>query len=277
MAKPTLIFASFLAPTLYKTYQHIVEYIEQYIGIPTFLICGESQEDFAEGYIDAGFLCGLAYVQLARQQPSPVELIAAPVLEGDRYQREPWYFSDIVVRKESPYESFEDLRGCRWAYNEKSSHSGYNLVYYSLFEQGKSLDYFGETIESGSHAHSLRLIMDGTVDAAAIDSHMLDLVLRNSSRIADQFRVIGSFGPSTIPPVVVSSHLHPAIKRKIRDAFLQMHRNAYFSHYLHDGLIERFVPITDAHYQDIREMYHKVQEHKIHSVVDSSFTHSRVV
>lgn len=260
MSKPTVIFATFLAPTLYKTYQHIVEYVEEAIRIPTFLIRGESLDDFAYGSIDAGFICGLEYTHLSQQVPSPVELIAAPILKGERYRQSPRYFSDIVVRKNSPATVLEDLYGCTWAYNEKASHSGYNLVQYSLLEQGKSLEQFAQTIETGSHAQSLRLVLEGKADAAAIDSHMLDVILRNRPEVAEAVRIIGSFGPSTIPPVVASTRLPLPLREKIRDTFLTMHLDGSFAQRLDDGLIERFTAITDEHYHDIRTIHKKVQE-----------------
>ncbi|HEY7417886.1 MAG TPA: PhnD/SsuA/transferrin family substrate-binding protein [Ktedonobacteraceae bacterium] len=259
MSKPTVIFATFLAPALYKTYQHIVEYIEEALSIPTFLIPGESLDDFAYGSIDAGFICGLVYTRLSQQIPSPVELVAAPILKGERYQQSPLYFSDIVVRKDSPANMLADLYGCTWAYNEKASHSGYNLVQYSLLEQGKSLEQFAQTVETGSHAQSLRLILEGKADAAAIDSYMLDVILRNRPEIAEAVRIIGSFGPSTIPPVVASTRLPRPLRKKIRETFLTMHQDRLFAQRLDDGLIERFVPITDEHYHNIRTMHKKVQ------------------
>ncbi len=171
MTAQTLIFANFLAPNLDKTYHHITEYIERCVGIPGILICGESFDDFSSGCIDGGFICGLAYVHLSRLHPCPVELIAAPLLLGERYQHAPRYFSDIVVRKEFMYTSLEDLRGCIWAYNEKASHSGYNLVYANLLERGlpAPTEYFKKMIKSGSHAQSIRLVMEGKADATAID------------------------------------------------------------------------------------------------------------
>ena len=68
MSKPTLIFATFLAPVLYKTWLYITEYVERYVGIPTFLLPGEHLEDFAAGHIDAGFISGLSYVHFADEQ-----------------------------------------------------------------------------------------------------------------------------------------------------------------------------------------------------------------
>ncbi len=260
MSRPTVIFATFLAPTLYKTYQNVVEYIEEVTGIPTFLLCSESLDDFAHGLIDAGFICGLAYVHLSRQIPLPVEVVAAPILKGDRYQQNPCYFSDIVVRQDSAIRRFEDLYGGTWAYNEKASHSGYNLIQYSLLEQNVSLEGFAQTIETGSHLQSLRPVLQGKADATAIDSHLLDVILRNRPEVAEAVRIIGSFGPSTIPPVVVSTSLPRELRREIQQALLTMHLNRFFSQRLDDGLIERFTHVTDEHYHDIRIMYSKVQE-----------------
>ena len=76
----------------------------------------------------------------------PVEPLAAPVLRGERYHKKPIYFSDVVVRRDSLYTSFGDLRRCVWAYNEYVSHSGYNLVCYSLLERGEALPFFSKTM-----------------------------------------------------------------------------------------------------------------------------------
>jgi phosphonate transport system substrate-binding protein len=45
----------------------------------------------------------------------PVEPLAAPVLAGDRYRGRPVYYSDVIVRQNSPITCLEELRGCSWA------------------------------------------------------------------------------------------------------------------------------------------------------------------
>ncbi|HEX6108336.1 MAG TPA: PhnD/SsuA/transferrin family substrate-binding protein, partial [Ktedonobacteraceae bacterium] len=172
----TIRFATFLSPILYGTYEHIASYIGEKVDCPTTLRVGQSFEEFAEGQIDVAFICGLPYVRMASQYNCPIELLGAPVLIGKRYRHRPIYFSDVIVRNESPYTCFDDLRGCVWAYNERASHSGCNLVCYSLLERGKSSDYFGETVKSGSHLRSIEMVLQGKVDAAAIDSHLLDVL-----------------------------------------------------------------------------------------------------
>lgn len=74
----------------------------------------------------------------------------------------------------------------------------------------------------------------------------------------DQLRVIDTFGPSTIPPVVLSTRLAPDLRRQIKEALLAIHTDPFFAQRLHEGQIERFVPIPDEQYNDIRGMYDRV-------------------
>lgn len=260
----TLRFANFLSPILQGTYEQIALYAGQCLGLPTTLHTGQSLAEFASGQADVGFLCGLLYVRLKQQEDCPVELLAAPVLSPGRYANRPIYFSDVVVRRNSPYTSFEHLQGRIWAYNEPASHSGCNLVCYSLLERRKSPHYFGQSIKSGSHLASLQMVLDGEVDATAIDSHILDVVLQRNPALAAQLRVIDMLGPSAIPPIVVAKRLAPALKAHLRSALMSMHHDLATAKGLHSGLIQHLAPVTDEHYNDIRHMLATVQEATFH-------------
>ncbi len=41
----------------------------------------------------------------------PIELLAAPVMEALRYEHRPIYFSDVVVRRDSPFRIFAEMPG----------------------------------------------------------------------------------------------------------------------------------------------------------------------
>src|SRR5207245_7723791 len=79
---PAIRFATFLAPNLYCTYEHIARYVGVKVGYPTRLRVGHSLEDLVAGQVDVGFICGLPYVRLVDSPGIPVELLAAPVLQG---------------------------------------------------------------------------------------------------------------------------------------------------------------------------------------------------
>jgi phosphonate transport system substrate-binding protein len=254
-----LHFANFLSPILQGTYEQIARYVGQCLELPTTLHTSQSLVEFAGGQADVGFLCGLLYVRLKQWKDCPVELLAAPVLLPARYANRPIYFSDVVVRRDSPYTSFEHLQGRTWAYNERASHSGCNLVCYSLLERRKPPHYFGQTLKSGSHLTSLQMILDGEVDATSIDSHILDVVLQRNPELATQLRIIDMLGPSAIPPIVVAKRLAPALKDRLRAALTSMHRNPVEAKNLHEGLIRHLTLVTDERYDDIRHMLATVQ------------------
>ncbi|GCE25163.1 hypothetical protein KDA_06470 [Dictyobacter alpinus] len=247
MNDATLIFETFLTPTLYKTYQYITEYIERVLHIPTILLSGESLDDFEGGYADAGFMSANDYLQLQNLSPNSVELIAMS-LEPDEHEQDSISpFFDIIVRKESDFTSLGDLEYATWAY-----HVGMSQVEDQFRdEQGNVLFHFRSMLETVSQAQSMRSVLNGTVDASAIEGSMVELVWRNSPHIAAQLRVIGTYSSTTSPLVVLAAHLDPAIKHRIREALLSMHQDPFFAQQLREGQIERFHPIASTYSQPL--------------------------
>jgi phosphonate transport system substrate-binding protein len=229
------------------------------IGRPATLIVGQSFDQIAAGQVDVAFMCGLPYATLAESPACPLELLAAPVLCGERYQHRPIYFSDVIVRKESPYTSFDDLRGCAWAYNQQESHSGWNIVVYNLLKRGKTPAFFGQLIATGSHLNSIAYVLDGQADATAIDSHVLDVFLAQNPTAAAALRTIDMLGPSSIPPVVIARSIDQTLKRTIQKVLLTMHEDPQAASALRSGAIERFVTVKDEDYNDIRKMRDRTQ------------------
>ncbi len=259
-----LRFATFLSPVLYDTYASITRYVGERLGVPTTLHIGQSLNEFATGEADIGFLCGLLYARMP--QPRSVELLAAPVVMGERYHGKPLYYSDVIVRRASSFTSFDALQGARWAFNEEASHSGYNIVSYSLLTRGKTFDSFGSMLKTGSHFASLQAVLTGKADAAAIDSHVLDTWFQQKPELAQQLRVVEMLGPSTIPPIVASTHVDARARSQIQEILCTMHRDADGARGLREGLIERLVPVEDAQYDDIRCMFARVQEKELSTV-----------
>lgn len=207
-----------------------------------------------EGAIPVGWICGWPYVRRADAPGARLELLAAPVMAGARYQDRPVYFSDVVVRRDSPFQRFADLRGTRWAINEPGSHSGYNVVRWHLATLGESWSFFESVVASGGHQRSLQLIRAREIDASAIDSTVFETELEKDPALADEVRVIGSLGPSPIPPWVVDCRLPPALRAELRAALLGMHTDPAGQAILAQGRMRRFAAVTDADYDPIREM-----------------------
>ena len=124
----------------------VAEYMSARLGIQidyvTDIPWQERERLFDAGEIQILWLCGLPYVHKADLPANGLELLAVPVPASLRHGGRPVYFSDVVVRKESHFQTFADLRGAVWAYNEPRSHSGYNVVRAYLSELGENQGFF---------------------------------------------------------------------------------------------------------------------------------------
>lgn len=247
-------FATFLAPNMLPLYEFIAQHVGRKLDRPTELFVGTSFAQFAGGEADVGFICGLPYVELAAQAEPPVELLAAPVLQGARYRNRPIYYSDVIVRRDSPYRTFRELRGACWAYNEPGSHSGYNVTRHHLLTLGETNGFFGQVVAAGFHQTAIRMVARGEVDAAAIDCQVLAVEQRDHPWLAGQLRVIETLGPAGIQPVVAATRLPRGLKAEIQAVLLALAEEPAARERLSHGFVSHFAPVTDADYDDIREM-----------------------
>src|SRR5437762_7657381 len=136
-----LVFASLMADNAADFCRGLASYLARRLGIAVKLLedvdWQERERLLYRGIAQLGVVCGLQYVNAVDRGERPgVDLLAAPVMNGERYQGQPIYFSDVVVRHESPVGCLRDLRGAAWAYNERTSQSGYGLPCYVLALRG---------------------------------------------------------------------------------------------------------------------------------------------
>ena len=151
----------------------LVNFISAEFGLPCEFVNDLSWQERERLLLLGEILCGLAYVRESNRQDKLIELLVAPVRRHPRYHAKPVYYSDVIVRTDTSFHSFEDLRGRTWAYNERGSHSGFNIVRYHLAMRGLDQNFFRRIVESGSHRNSLQMILQGSIDTAAIDSSVL--------------------------------------------------------------------------------------------------------
>lgn len=249
-----LRFGTFLAPNILPVYQAIADEVGRQLAIETELIVETTYENCARDVNDVCFVCSLPYVVFERQGLAPAIPIAAPVLEGERYKGKPIYYSDVIVHKSSPWQSFKDLRGKSWAYNEPLSHSGYGITRYHLVQLNETKGFFSKVIEAGFHEEAIKMVADGQIDASAIDSQVLAVALRDNPHLSQSLKIIDSLGPSTIQPIAVSKRLPLFLRQQILDVLLSLHKNPKIKKILNIGMVNRFVPVSASSYNDIRMM-----------------------
>ena len=264
-----LRFVTYLSPGIPRAFfEAVVDHVRRELGQraslsvePRFSGPEKGAEDpFSRGEADVGFMCTPSFLWLRELERPPVELLpAAPVFWDGRTPGQPVYFSEVVVRRESRIRSFLELRGRSWAYNDPCSLSGYYSLLKKLAEMGEDEGFFGRVTCSESHSNSMEMIARGEVDAAAIDSNVLKIKLKSSPELGEQLRVIESWGPFPIQPVVLRSDLHPDLKDRLRAGLLTINAGPHASPTLAGFGLDRFVPITYEHYSSEEQALRKCE------------------
>ncbi len=237
----TLRFLTYLAPSIPQTFFDLVtREVGARIGLPTALdletsVSGPSpsSDPFRSGRADFAFVCSPSYPQLRRAGTARL-VAAAPVFDDPRGAGRPVYFVDVVVATAHRASSLCDLAGGTWAYNDPASLSGWHSLRARLAElgHGRPENFFRRVLLSGSHLRSLELVASGRADASAIDSNALAVKLERDPALAARLRVLESWGPLPIQPLLAS----------------ELHRDARVRRGLGEARVARFAEVDSAFY-----------------------------
>jgi phosphonate transport system substrate-binding protein len=252
-------FVTYLAPSIPQAlFEALADHVQRALGHERVSLRVESRasgpqkggecSSFAEE-ADVAFMCAPSFIWLRNLRPPPAELLGVlPVFDDERNQGKPVYFCDVVVRNDAPIHAFAELEGGSWAYNDACSLSGYYSLLNKLAESGADEGFFDNIRCSGSHLASMEAVLGGEADAAAIDSNVLRIRLREVPALSKKLRVIESWGPYPIQPIVVSSAVHPDLKERLRIAFLATEEDQHTRRTLKRFGLSHFVAVGSGDY-----------------------------
>ncbi|MEM7165436.1 MAG: PhnD/SsuA/transferrin family substrate-binding protein [Planctomycetota bacterium] len=251
-----LRYISYLSPGIPQAlFQTIIDYLAEALETPTELrIDGSTSGPRPEcnplesGEAEFAWLCTPSYLWSLASDPLPVVLVPASMVFSDpRNNGRPYYHSDVVVHRDSSVRCFGQLRDGRWSYNDNSSQSGYYNVLEQLAEMDAPLTFFASMTASGSHLESLRRVAAGDTDAAAIDSNVLASYLATHPELARSVRVLTTWGPHAVQPLVAAPHVAPAVIADVAVALRDMHTTEYGEALARFG-VTKFVTVDQEFY-----------------------------
>ncbi|MBF0591244.1 MAG: phosphate/phosphite/phosphonate ABC transporter substrate-binding protein [Nitrospirae bacterium] len=239
-----------------KYYQDIIDYIGEQIKQPVQMVYrktyGEMDSLLEKGEVEIAFICSAPYVR--NWDRFGVELLVAPSVNGSSM-----YHSYIIVHKDSPYISFTELRGKIVAFTDPKSNSGTLYPTYLLKTMGQTPNgFFKRVIYSYSHNKSVEMVAKKIVDGAAVESIIYEYMLKTGDPYVKQVKIIKRSQPFGIPPVVVTRGIDPVLRKKVRDAFLNIQHTTKGKAILNAMMIDRFAEVPDSNYDTVRAMEHYV-------------------
>jgi phosphonate transport system substrate-binding protein len=262
-----VVTAAFVSNAGLDVYDDIAAYLSKRTGYKIEVVSGlsyaEADEALAIGAVEIGAICGLPYIH--KVKADQVELLAIPAMavtagtwpDVPGYDNVPGkYYSYTIVRQDSPYKNWADLRGKTYALNDTGSNSGYNMPRYKLVQLGAKswTEYFSKVRVSGSHEESIRMVAEGLVDSSSVDSMVLDFDRASNDPYASTVRVIEVLfeGGAGAPPFVISKKVDMSFKQSLQDAMTSMHRDPEGKQILERALLREFMPPNDTNYNDVR-------------------------
>lgn len=171
------------------------------------------------------------------------------------------YRAVVVVRKDSPFQKIEDLKGKKFAFADPNSTSGHQAPRYFLGEAGIDADeFFGSTAFSGSHENSIVALLNGTFDGAATwyrSDDRSNMTRMESKGMIEpgQWRIIWKSPLLPSSPWAMSTKLPPEMRNDVKQALMNMKTDdphAWKS--LTDGKATGYRGVTHAEYEAIVRM-----------------------
>ena len=218
----------------------------------------------AEGRVDFAFLSPLGYVTAA-------QVADAEILLKSERGGQPYYWSVILVRRDSGIHSLGDLKGKRIAFTHLGSTSGYVVPLSALLAEGIDPDrFFAEIVYAGGHSAVIRAILAGEVEAGATFAD--DPEGRQGAWTAEEF--IAATEAAKLVPIYFSPPIpgdtftvtarmresQPALVEQVRTVLLAMGQSNAGRLILGDLYsIDNLIPGQDADYDVVRAAFAAVR------------------
>jgi phosphonate transport system substrate-binding protein len=167
----------------------------------------------------------------------------------------------LWVKKDSPYQKLEDLKGKNLGLVDPNSTSGNNVPRFAMSKMGiKPEEFFANVVYTGSHENAIIALQQGQIDGAFNwwndeNESMLRRMERKDMAKYDDFRMIFKSDQIVNSPVAMLSTLPDDLRAQIKDAFFNIGKNDPEAfQVLTDGEAQVWAPASHADYEVIVEL-----------------------
>ena len=241
-------------------YKPVIDYLSKMTGKKVEFYMPTSYATVIEAmigkWVDVAVHGPYSYV-LANAKDPDIQVFATYAKKPGYIQEEgPGYKACLITRKGSKFTTIESLKGAVVGLTDPASTSG-NLVPRVVFTKtiNTSLEkYFKKIVYTGGHDLSTMAVYDGKVDAAFVATHRFDNVIERGMVKKEDFNYLW-FSPA-IPqdPFCYRGSLCPELKKNIEQTFLTLHTQPSCAAYLKNVNSNKFVKMTSADYDVIRDL-----------------------
>jgi phosphonate transport system substrate-binding protein len=213
-----------------KSQKKFVDYASKELGVEFKLFTAAEysgiMNGLVAGQVQVGWLGASSYASVWQNCKCVEPIAGAQDVAGGM-----GYNSVMIVKADSPYQKFEDLKGKTVARNDANSTSGFTIPTYSWAQMGTPIDDYFNSPLSGGHQQTVTGVLNGTFDAGFTWTTVNDgfgalrkMIDKGMLKRKD-IRVIWTSPLIPTPPVVIMSSLPQAMKTDLIKLFLRLEEN----------------------------------------------------
>lgn len=228
------------------------DYLRDRLGRPVEFVQRRSYREVMQllesGEVNFAWICGYPFVRA--REAGLIDLVAVPEFQGA-----PLYRSYIIVHRDSPHQTLEDLGGAVFAFSDPDSNSGYLVPRERLATITDAPEsFFRQTFFTFDHAETIEAVAERVADGGAVDSYVWEHLKRTNPHLTNQTRVIDSSRQFGFPPVVTRRGSDAALTRRMADALYGMEADPDGAALLAALDLDRFAPHPPSLYDGIADM-----------------------
>lgn len=199
-------------------YGPLLSYLSEELGSDIQLVIPDSYDEllelFRNGAVDIAYFGGVTFVR------SYADYGSVPLVMRDVDSSFTSYF---IARPDSPGTTLADFEGRAIAFGSESSTSGHLMPRFFMLEMGIDPEsFFGGMRYSGAHDRTARWVRDGRADLGAVNSEIVDSMLRDGRLQPGDIRIVAETPPYANYVWAVRPGLGEAFETRLRDAFLAL-------------------------------------------------------
>ncbi len=235
------------AATIIKQNEPLKAYLERALNKKVKLIVTTDYSSMIEAMrfkrIDLAYFGPLSYV-LAKSK-SDIEAFAARKSKGSMT-----YNAVVIANIKSGVKSIADIKGKNMAFGDQASTSSHLIPKAMLLRAGlrQGVDYKQRFL--GAHDAVAIAVQNGHAQAGGMSKPIFESMVKRKIISLDKVRVLKVSKPYPQYPWTMRSDLAPALKQKIRAAFVNLKDKAVLKAFKAEG----FGAMTDKDYDVIREL-----------------------
>jgi phosphonate transport system substrate-binding protein len=226
-----------------------VDYLEEQTGAKVELTIPTNYaavvEAMSSDRVDIAYFGGFTFVQASARSG------AVPLVQRERDQN---FHSLFITQPQSPIRSLRDLNGHSFAFGDVNSTSGHLMPAYFMRQQGVDKAVIDKAIYTGGHDATALAVVNGKVDAGAMDELVFARMIKEEKLKDSQVRVFYTT-PAFFDYVWAKRKgLDPAVAQAFANAMLSLNAgNAEQKPVLDLLSASKYVTAQDSSYDPLRQ------------------------